>query len=371
VSRDGAAFTVVFEAPVPEELVLFAVAPSGRSPTLPLDVVRVPSRVTVEEIRAFHVSFYGWADRRWRDQILEMAAEGRINAVQLDLKDESGMIGYDTDIPLAHEAGTAATIFRLREAVEELHERDLHVIARIVAFADPAFTEWAWANGERDTVVQDRDGNRYVGRYAGFTNFAHPDIVDYNIDIAEEAAAMGVDHILWDYVRKPDGPLEQFTFVGLESTPEDAIVEFVRLADERLAPYRVEHGASLYGISADRPTEVSQDVPALAEHLDYVAPMIYPSHWAPGEYGVADPLMQPGDMVAATLEKWLEATEGRRARVAPWLEDSNWPMRLGFPDRARYVREQIESTYAAGIDEWLLWDSSVRYTEEAMLQPDG
>jgi hypothetical protein len=111
-------------------------------------------------------------------------------------------------------------------------------------------------------------------------------------------------------------------FVGLETTPEESIADFVRTADERLQPYGVVHGASLYGVSADRPTEVSQDVEVLADHLDYVAPMIYPSHWGPGEYDVADPLHQPRDMVEATLEVWLEATEGRRAR---WRRGSRTP----------------------------------------------
>jgi hypothetical protein len=133
----------------------------------------------------------------------------------------------------------------------------------------------------------------------------------------------------------------------------------------------VQHGASVYGVSADRPTEVSQDIEAMSDHLDYVAPMIYPSHWGPGEYDVANPLMQPYDMVAATLAVWLEVTEGKRARVMPWLEDSNYPIRLGFPDRARYIREQIQATYDAGINEWMLWDSAVRYTAAGMIQPGG
>jgi hypothetical protein len=66
--------------------------------------------------------------------------------------------------------------------------------------------------------------------------------------------------------------MENYTVPGLETTPEEAIVEFTRLADERLAPYGIQHGASVYGIAADRPTQIGQDIPAMAEHLDYVAP---------------------------------------------------------------------------------------------------
>lgn len=366
-----------FELTIPElsadEVAVQATDEAGNTSDDDLQLVTVPSRVEVDEFRTVHVSFCAWNSDSLKQPILEHIESGRINAVQLDLKDETGTIGFDSGLELAERSGAAdpPCDVDLEAAVEELHALDVAVIGRIVAFADPVLAPWAWDNGHRDWVIQTAGGDMYTGGYDGFTSFAADEIVDYNIGVAEAAAAKGVDHIVWDYVRKPDGPAEQFTFPGLEGRPQDAVADFVATADERLAPYGVQHGASLYGVSADRPTEVAQDVEQLAEHLDYVSPMIYPSHWGPGEYGVADPLMQPGDMVAETLQVWLEATEGKRARVAPWLEDSNWPLQLGYPDRAQYVREQIAATYDAGIREWLLWDSAVRYTEAAMIQPDA
>jgi hypothetical protein len=366
-------FEVELDAAPDGDLQLVAIDEAGNRTADDVALVAVPSRAEVDEVRAVHVSFCGWAAPSLKEPVMQLAADGVINAIQLDLKDETGKIGHDTDVEMATLVGADQPDCKvdLPAAIEELHGLGLPVIGRIVAFADPVLAGWAWDNGERDWVIQTAEGEKFVGKYAGFSNFAHPDIVDYTIDVAEEAAAMGVDHILWDYIRKPDGPVEQFEFVGLETTPEEAIVEFTRQADERLAPYGVQHGASVYGVSADRPWEVAQDIEALSDHLDYVAPMIYPSHWGPGEYDVADPLMQPYDMVAATLEVWLEVTEGKRARVMPWLEDSNYPIRLGFPDRARYLREQIEATYDAGIPEWMLWDSAVAYTRSGMVQPGG
>jgi hypothetical protein len=370
--EDGSFEVVLDEAPE-GDLQLVAIDAAGNRTTDAVALVAVPSRATVDEVRAVHVSFCAWATPSLKDPIMQKIEDGVINAVQLDIKDETGTIGPATEVEMAARVGADQPPCRidLPAAVEELHALGVPVIGRIVAFADPVLARWAWDNGERDWVIQTAGGDMFVGKYAGFANFANPEIIDYLVDLAEEAAAAGVDHILWDYIRKPDGPVEQFRFVGIEGTAEEAIVEFTRVADERLAPYGVEHGASVYGVSADRPTEVSQDIEALADHLDYVAPMIYPSHWGPGEYGVANPLMQPYDMVAATLEIWNEVTEGKRARVMPWLEDSNWPIRLGFPDRARYIREQIEATYDAGINEWLLWDSSVRYTTAGMVQPSS
>jgi hypothetical protein len=368
---DDGTFAVELPSAPEGDLALLATDAAGNTTGSEASFVVVPSRVEIDEVRGVHVSFCAWASPSLKQPVMDAIDAGLINAVQLDLKDETGHIGFDTTNELAARAGSNQPDCKvdLPAAIEELHGLGVPVIGRIVAFADPVLAPWAWNNGEQDMVIQTADGEKYTGRYAGFTNFANDEVVDYLVDVAEEAAALGVDQILWDYIRKPDGPLEQFSFPGLEGTPEEAIVEFTRLADERLAPYSVQHGASVYGVSADRPWEVSQDIPGMAEHLDYVSPMIYPSHWGPGEYGVDNPLMQPGDMVRATLRIWLEVTEGTRSRVKPWLEDSNYPVSLGYPDRAQYVREQIEATYELGIREWLLWDSSVRYTDAAMVQP--
>ena len=371
---DGS-FEVELDGPPEGELVVAATDAAGNRTSDEMGgFVVVPSRATVDEVRSVHVSFCGWVSPSLKEPVMASIEAGRINSVQLDLKDETGKVGFATENEFAQMIGADTPDCRidLEAAVQELHALGVPVIGRIVAFADPVLAPWAWANDERDYAIQTADGSDfYTGRYNGFANFAHPEIQEYNIAIAEEAAAMGVDHILWDYLRKPDGPLDNMRIPGLEGSVEDEIYAFTRLADERLAPFGVQHGASLYGVSADRPWEVGQDVERLATVLDYVSPMIYPSHWGPGEYDVANPLLQPYDIVYNNLQVWLEVTEGKRARVVPWLEDSNWPIRLGHPNRVEYVRDQIRATYDAGINEWLLWDSSVRYTTAGMVQPAG
>jgi hypothetical protein len=324
----------------------------------------VASRVEVEEVRTVHATFWAWNTPSLRGPIEQMIEDGRINSLQLDLKDEGGHIGYDSQVPLAQDIGAGIGPLDLEETVAELHDQGIAVVGRIVAFADPMLAAWAWENGERDMVIQVPDGSDYYrGSYAGFSNFTHEDVIGYLLDLAEEAAQAGVDHILWDYIRRPEG-MDNYTVPGLETTPEEAIVEFSRQADERLAPYGVQHGASVYGIAADRPEQIGQDIPAMAEHLDYMAPMIYPSHWGPGEYDVADPNRQPYDIIRATLEVWDEATAGTRARIVPWLEDT--PYRAW--DRPHQVREQIRAAREHGIDEWLMWNPGSSFTPAAYEQ---
>lgn len=329
-----------------------------------VEPVSVRSRVRPDTVRAVQASFQGWATPSKKNPVMDMIADGLITSVQLDIKDESGTVGYASQVPLANESGAVNNIYDLEASIAELHDLGVHVSGRIVAFRDPILARWSWDNGERDRVIQTTDGTMYTGRYGGFTNFANPEVRQYNIDLAVEAAKLGVDDILWDYVRRPDGRVSQFSFPGLgeDVTPEEAVAEFVEKADEALAPYGVEHGASLYGIAADRPREIAQDVDLLAPHLDYVAPMLYPSHWGPGEYGVANPNAQPYDIIFRSMQLWTEKVDGTRARVVPWLQDFS----MGHPYGPAEVRAQIDAAADVGVDEWMLWNAGMNYTPEAL-----
>ncbi len=370
VGEDGSFEVELDEAPE-QRLELTATDAAGNTTDDETALTAVPSRVATEEVRGLHVSFHGWANESYRERILGMLEDKRINTVQLDLKDESGQVGYDTEVPLAEEIGAGLDVYDLDEAVSELHELGVHVVGRIVAFRDPVLAEHAWEAGNRDLVIQTPSGEPYAG-YGGFTSFANPEVTEYNIDLAEEAAAAGVDGILWDYIRRPDGPAEQLVVPGLSDdagsdTMAEAIADFTARAEEALEPYGVDHGASVYGIAATRPTQIAQNINAMAEHLDYVSPMVYPSHWGPGEYDVAEPNRQPYDIVHAVLEDFKSEVEGTGARVVPWLEDTEYRAW----NRPEQVREQIRATEDRGIDEWLMWDPSVRYTPEAYEPRDG
>jgi hypothetical protein len=326
----------------------------------------VASRVETDEIRTVHAASWAWNNPALREPILQMLADGKINAMQIDLKDEAGHLGYDSEVELANEVGAVKGPLDLEQTVADLHADGVPVIGRIVAFADPTLASWAWANDRRDWVIQDNDGNDfYRGSYAGFSNYTHPEVIDYNLDIAEEAARAGVDHILWDYIRRPEG-IDNYTVPGLTTTPEVAIVDFTRQADERLEPYGIQHGASVYGIAVDRPTQIGQDIQGMADHLDYVAPMLYPSHWGPFEYGVEDPNRQPYDIISEALKVWNEATADKRARVVPWLEDT--PYRAW--DRPFQVREQLRAAAEHANNEWLMWHPGSTFTPEVYPRVD-
>ena len=250
----------------------------------------------------------------------------------------------------------------LADAVKTLHDKGVRVIGRLVCFNDPSYAQWAWSHGKRNQVIQTPDGGYYGSTYGGFTNFANPAVRRYQIDLAVAAAKLGVDDVLYDYVRRPDGPLSTMKFPGLKTSPERSIASFLAETRAALKPYKTFLGASVFGVAATRPTEVAQDIPMMAEHLDYVSAMVYPSHWAPGEYGVRDPNAQPYDIVLRSLQDFQKDVRGTGARVVPWLQDFS----LGVDYGPAQVGAEIQATHDAGIDEFLLWDPLVTYTGAAL-----
>ena len=329
--------------------------------------ISMKPRTPPHPVRAVHVTFDGWADPTLRKGIIDLIDQGRINAVELDLKDEGGIVGWDAPVPLAHRIGAVKTIIDLPEAVKYLHGRGIRVIGRIVCFRDPILATAAWKAGRHEEVIQSPAGKAYVGAYGkagkpAFTNFADPVVRRYQIDIAVAAAKAGVDEILYDYVRRPDGPLSSMRFPGLKGSAESSIVSFLGQSRAALQPYKVFLGASVFGVAATRPEEVAQNIPEMAEHVDYISAMVYPSHWGPGEYNVANPNAQPYDIVKRSLDDFQKDVRGTGARVVPWLQDFS----LGVPYGPAQVGAEIDGARDAGIDEYLLWDPAVTYTAAAL-----
>jgi peptidoglycan/xylan/chitin deacetylase (PgdA/CDA1 family) len=235
------------------------------------------------------------------------------------------------------------------------------VVGRIVAFRDPIYATAAWNRGWKAQVIQTPNGQPYAG-YGGFTNFASPAVRGYNVEIAREAAKAGIDDVLYDYVRRPDGPISAMTFPGLRGTPERSVASFLGEARKALKPYGTFLGASVFGVAATRPTEVAQDIPAIGRNVDYVAPMVYPSHWGSGEYDVAYPNAEPYQIVQRSLQDFTKQVKGTGARVVPWLQDFS----LGVTYGPQQVAAQIKAARDDGIDEWLLWDPLVTYTGQGL-----
>jgi hypothetical protein len=131
--------------------------------------IPVVPREPIVPTRAVHMTAISWATPSLREPVLAMLKSGEINAIELDLKDESGIVGYDSHLPFAKEIGAVQPEYQLEKTVAEIHHLGGRVIGRVVAFRDPIYATWAWEHDRRDEVIQSPDGGEYKG-YGGFTN---------------------------------------------------------------------------------------------------------------------------------------------------------------------------------------------------------
>jgi hypothetical protein len=356
LGHDGT-FTLSFDRPPAGPLVLDAVDRAGNATRT--EVV-VP--VTYPAVRAVHVTTAAWHDDGLRKGIIDLIDEHRINAVELDIKDEAGVVGYPSQVPLAREAGAIRRDIDLPSTVKYFHDRGIRVIGRLVAFRDPLLADYAWTTGHRDLVIQAPNGSPFAG-YGGFTNYSNPTVHDYNIDLAVEASKAGVDDILYDYVRRPDGDPATMVVPGLTGSSTDAIVEFLRQSQLRLRPLGTHQGASVFGIAASRPENIAQDVTRMSRYLEFLSPMLYPSHWVDGEYGVRSPKREPANIVTAAMKDFREKVAGTGVALVPWLQDFSY---AGVVYGADEVRAQIDASSATGGTGFLLWNAGARYTPGAL-----
>ncbi len=334
-----------------------------------------PSSLRVEkpEVKGIHVTSWVAGDRRYLPDLIKLIDETELNTIVIDLKEADGRIAYDADIPLARSSGSIQKRIRnLGGIIEECKRHDIYKIARIVLFKDTYLAEkrpdLALINKVTKGVWRDFKGD-------AFTNPYLREVWDYNLSLAEDAARLGFDEIQFDYVRFPsDGRLRDIQYPDghNEDKAVSLISSFVEEADRRLSPYKVKLSVDVFGLTTLRDdVGIGQHFKQLIDRVDYISPMIYPSHYWKGSYGYKNPNNAPYDIIKFSLRdairKSVDHSQGEevvKEKIRPWLQDFT----LGYPAYgAEEVRAQIRAANDLGIKEWLLWNPSVRYTKNALL----
>ena len=325
-----------------------------------------------EAVRGIYLNGWASGSRRRSENAIALVKRTEVNSLVIDLKDATGYVSHPTQVMFAREVGADQEI-RIRDLVgllERLHAADIYPIARIVIVKDPLL-----AARLPDLAVQDTAGGVWTdGKGLVWSNMFHRDVWDYHIALAKEAIAVGFPEIQWDYLRFPDAPEEELNRAWYPGQGPrrrtEAIREFLEYAREELGD--VAMTADVFGVTTSARTDVG--IGQLWEEfigvMDVALPMVYPSHYWVGSFGIEDPNGHPYEIVRRAL-----TDAGRRSAkvegagtTRPWLQDFT----LGEPAYgAPEVRAQIQATYDAGIDEWILWNPSSRYSEAALAPADG
>lgn len=326
-----------------------------------------------EVVKGLYLNAFAAGSQAKLDRLIRIARETEINAFVIDVK-EGGEISYRSQVPLARAIGADRQyISDVRGVLRKLRENGIYPIARIVVFKDgplsKARPDWAVQHVDGGDWL-DRDGYRWVDSY-------NRNVWDYNIAIAREALELGFSEVQWDYVRFPDVPqslMRQAHWPAAEGRSKaDGIRDFIVYSREQLGSYDVPITADVFGLTTSAGTDmgIGQLWEKLADVTDALLPMVYPSHYQRGSYGIAHPNASPYETVKTALEHGVRRSarmEGSKARIVAWLQDFT----LGQPRYdASYVRAQIDAVYDAGLKDWVLWHPGSNYTVEALASANG
>ena len=318
-----------------------------------------PQRPVPAQVRGVHVTM---SLANERGKLAEYLAIPGLTALELDVKDETGKVGFLMPAAtLARKVGASQPYYRAAAVARQAHAAGVYLIGRVVVFEDPTLTA-----ARPDLAIQHGDGSVWVNNAGlGWANPYDERVWRYVVGVAQAAVRAGFDEIQFDYVRFPtDGPIESAVFPGKTGKPMGwTIARFVHYAAQKLHALGARVSVDVFGLSATHDLGIGQKPARLAKYVDAVYPMVYPSHYNPGEYDLPDPSAAPGQTVSLSLRDFENAMLGRKALLIPWLEDFS----LTSPHPALAdVRAQIDAARRAKTRGFLLWNPEGVYTEQVL-----
>ena len=322
-----------------------------------------PAALDTPIVRGLYVNRWASQSAKRMPQLIAMCDRTEANALVIDMKDEFGL-NYQSANPLfARNGGNAGQLRNLKALLDTLKAHKILSIARIVVFKDSvtARVNPSWTIRKQDgTIWRDHKGLAWVNPH-------HKELWAYNIGVAEELVKLGFREIQFDYIRFPEPykSLPAQVFPGADSTPKPHVIgNFLKEARARINPLGARVTADVFGLVTTIPgaLEVAQQWETLASATDVLLPMVYPSHYPRGAFGVPHPNAEPYKIIYAAIKRAHERNNklgilGKTA-VRPWIQ----AFTLGKPEYgAAEVKEQLRAVYDAGYEGWVLWSPGSRY----------
>jgi hypothetical protein len=341
----------------------------GHSTSSTPAISQAPARVAKQalprayprEVRGLHVTMALAGLGGKIDEYIALKALG-LNTLEVDLKDEHGKVGFvSSALPkLAREVAASRPFYDVDKVVREVHGGGMYLIGRVVVMEDPTLSA-----ARPDLALLTPDGSRWLDNGGlGWVNPYDRRVWRYVVGVGAAAAKAGFDEIQFDYVRFPsDGDVSQIVYRHKVHEPKGTTVaRFLRYASSRLHPLGVRVSADVFGLAATHDLGIGQVPKRVAEYVDALYPMVYPSHFSPGEYGIRDHDAYPGRTVARALLDFRRQLKGTRLTLIPWLQDFSVARRYTLIE----VTDQIAATRRQHTGGYLLWNPEGIYTREAL-----
>src|SRR5436309_4614854 len=325
-----------------------------------------------EPIKALYVNAWAFGSSKLA-HLVRLADSTEINAFVVDIKDDTGCLLYPSEVKVAQEIGATKCV-RTRDVqarLDTLHAHDIYTIARIVVAKDPLLAErrpkWSVQNRDGSGLWRDRIGIAWVDAY-------NDSVWIYAAQLAQEAVRLGYNEVQLDYVRFPDEPREamaQAIFAARKrgESQREGVQAGIAILTQRIQPLGVPVTFDIFGLTSAATGDlgIGQVWEDFASVADVVLPMVYPSHYYKGSYGLAWPNGEPYRVVFNALTEALERSRplARAATIRPFLQAFTLGRR-----KPRYtpheIREQIRAAEELGIRTWVLWNPRSVYQRDSL-----
>jgi hypothetical protein len=322
-----------------------------------------PAPVRPKYVRGIHLTSWVAGSSKYRAYLDELVTNSEINTVVIDIKEYEGEV-YIPGVEELKELNIyVPAVPDIENYLSKLKAKGVYTIARIVVFKDNLMPRkklnLAVKNPEGG-VWKDRRGLTWLDPY-------RRENWDYNIRIAERAVDLGFEEIQFDYIRFPsDGNTRECRYSSAHSTTTTnaALVGFLQEANKRLKPTGANISIDVFGLTTTvrHDMGIGQNIVDMTEWVDYVSPMVYPSHYNKGEYGIPDPNSAPYKTVFLSMEGAKKRLGVNAGKLRPWLQDFSMGVHYGKNE----VSAQIQACYDNDIGDWILWNPRCVYTRAAL-----
>lgn len=385
--------------PVHYESETLAAASSSAVAELSAPVKFVEHITPPKTIKALYMTSCIASGKNLRAPLVALIERTEINALVIDIKDYTGTISFDLKDPRFPLNVKGCHVPDMETFIATLHAKGIYVIGRVTVMQDASYPydhpAAAVKKKSDGTLWKDKKGLPFVD--PGATEYW-----DYMVDLGVAAYEAGFDEINYDYIRFPsDGNMQDIAFTRTGNIPKAEMMRrFYAYLGGELRKKEVPTSADLFGMTTTNTDDlgIGQVLENALVAFDYVAPMVYPSHYPPGFNGWKNPNTVPGPVVGFSMSRaveranQLEKKESGCAdvmaatttsvvasstaldrcalwkptgiyanKLRPWLQDFDYGGNYGEAE----VRAQIDATYKAKLASWMIWDPNNKYTPSA------
>ena len=305
-------------------------------------------------VKGIYLSGYHFLKEEKIDPIKDILSNTVVNTIVLDVKTDNGHLLYDSEILEVEELKNERIKYDNQTLKSFKEEFNIYLIGRVVAFQDPIFSRTY-----PDSAITDISTSKPYsqdGQY--FLDPSDSTSREYILNVALEACLLGFDEIQFDYIRYPDTSYQGLIF-DEESNFENRtknINSFLQNATNVLHDNGCLASADIFGyvLNAKNDNGIGQYLETIVNTVDFISPMVYPSHYSKGSFGYSYPNNFPYEVVTAALNDGLSRGIQEKS-LRPFLQ--------GFWHSSEDVRLNIKAAEDKGLD-WIIWNNSSVYDED-------